>query len=91
MEDPRKLRDLVTHQPIGVTRPVVPLVVVPDDRELGGEPSHRRDDLGTLRGMGIHEDPLVTRQSLGLEEDRVRHADLAHVVEEAAPLQRLEF
>ena len=39
----------------------------------------------------VHHDPLLAVEPLLLEEDVVRHADLADVVEQPAPLERLEI
>ena len=47
VEDPGELGDLVTDEPVGVAGAVVPLVVVADDRQLGGELRDRGDDLRT--------------------------------------------
>jgi hypothetical protein len=41
--------------------------------------------------VGIHDHPLFARQSFLFEQHRVGNADLANVVEQAAPLERLEF
>ena len=91
VEDPGELRDLVADQAVRIARAVVPLVVVANDRQLRGELRDRRDDLGAEHRMGVHHHPLVARQPVLLLEDAVGHADLADVVEEAAPLEGLEL
>jgi hypothetical protein len=91
VEDPGELRDLVADQAIRIARAVVPLVVVADDRQLRRELRDRRDDLRPEHRMGVHRDPLVAGQPVRLQQDVVRHADLADVVEQAAPLERLEL
>ena len=91
MEDPGQLRNLVTDQTVRVARAVVPLVVVPDDRQLRGQFGDRRDDLGAQDRVGIHLHPLIPRQALLLEQDVVGNADLADVMEEPAPFQGLQL
>ena len=56
-------------------------------RELGD----RRDDLRAQDRVRVHDHPLVLVEPLLLEQDAVRDADLADVVEQAAPLERLEL
>ncbi len=56
-------------------------------RQLG----HRRDDLRAQHRVGVHDHPLFAGQALLLEQDVVGDADLADVVEQAAPLERLEL
>ena len=51
----------------------------------------RRDDLGAQDRVRVHDHPLVAVQPVLLQEHVVRHADLADVVEQAAPLQRLQL
>ena len=41
------------------------------------------EDLGTERGVALHDEPLVVVELARLAEDRVGHADLADVVEHA--------
>jgi hypothetical protein len=91
VEDPGKLRDLVADQAIRIARAVVPLVVVANDRQLRRELGDRRDDLRTEHRMGVHDHPLVARQPVRVLQDIVRNADLADVVEQAAPLERFEL
>ena len=46
---------------------------------------------GAQDRMRVHDHPLLAGQPLLLEQDAVRDADLADVVEQAAPLERLEL
>ena len=91
VEDARELRDLVADEPVRVAGAVVPLVVVADDRQLRRQLRDRRDDLRAQHRVGVHDHPLVAGEPLRLQQDVVRHADLADVVEQAAPLERLEL
>ena len=45
----------------------------------------------TEHRMGVHHHPLLAGQPLLLQQDAVRHADLADVVEQAAPLEGLQL
>ena len=56
-----------------------------DSRVTGG------DDLRAQHRVGVHDHPLLAVEPLLLEQDVVGHADLADVVEQAAPLERLEL
>ena len=51
----------------------------------------RRDDLRPQDRVRIHDHPLLPVQPILLQQDRIRDADLADVVEEPAPLQGLEL
>jgi hypothetical protein len=53
VEDPGELGDLVADEAIGVPRTVVPLVVVPDDRQLRGQLRDRGDDVGAMTGWAF--------------------------------------
>ena len=66
------LRDLVADQPVRVARAVVPLVVVADDRQLGGELRDRGDDLRAEDRVRVHDHPLLAGQAFLLEQDVVR-------------------
>ena len=90
MEDSSQRGDLVAHQSIGIARSVEPLMVVEDDRQLPGQVRDRPDDLRAQDRVRVHLGALVAREPLLLEQHRVRHTDLADVVEEAAPLERLQ-
>ena len=57
----------------------------------GGQLGDRRDDLGAQDRVRVHDHPLLAVEPVLLQEDRVRDADLADVVEQAAPLQGLEL
>ena len=89
MEHSGQPRDLFAQEPVGVARAVVPLVVVTDDRQLGGKAGDLGDDLGAQDRVRVHHLALIAGQPVLLEQDVVGHADLAHVVEQAAPLQSL--
>ena len=64
---------------------------MPEDRQLGRHLANRGDDLGPELGMGVHLHPLFASELLLLEEDLVTDADLADVVQEAAPLEGLHL
>ena len=66
-------------------------MVVTDERSLVGELVYVLEDLFALDGVFVHEHPLLTRQSFGLEEDVIADADLADVVKETSPLELLEL
>ena len=91
MEDPSELGDLIADESIRVARAVVPLVVMADDRQLRGKLGDRRDDLRAQDRMRVHEHPLLTVQAVRLQQDMVRHADLADVVQQATPFERFEL
>ena len=46
---------------------------------------------GPEHRMGVHHHPLLAGQPLLLQQDAVRHADLADVMEQPAPLEGLEL
>ena len=91
VEDPGQDRDLVAHQAVGVAGAVVPLVVVPNDRELGGQLRHWGDDVRADHRVGVHDRALFPRQAVRLVQHAVRNADLPDVVEQPTPLQGLEL
>ena len=91
VEDPGQPRDLVTQQPVRVARAVVPLVVMADDRQLRRQLRDRRDDLRAQHRVAFMFVRSSLVSSLLLEQDVVAHADLADVMEQAAPLERLEL
>jgi hypothetical protein len=91
VEDPRQHRDLVAHQAVRIARAVVPLVVVPNDRQLRGQLRHRGDDVRADHRVRVHDRALFARQEARLVEDAVRNADLPDVVEQPAPFQGLEL
>ena len=91
MKDPCQEGNLLPDQSIRVAGPVVPLVVVPDERSLVGELVYILEDLFALDWVLVHEHPFLTRQSLWLEEDVITDADLADIVEETSPLELLEL
>ena len=57
----------------------------------GGQLGDRGDDLRAQDRVRVHDHPLLAGQPLLLEQDVVRHADLADVVQQAAPLEGLEL
>ena len=91
VEDPGEPRDLVTDEPVGIAGAVVPLVVVADDRQFRAELRDRSDDLGAQDRMRVHDHPLVAVEAVLLEKDGIRDTDLADIVEQPAPFQRLEL
>ena len=90
MEDAGEQRDLLADEAVGVAGAVVPLVVVADERALGGELVDVLEDLLALGRVLVHEDPLLARELLRLQQDGVADADLADVVEKAGPLELLQ-
>ena len=91
VQDPGQQRDLVADQAVRVARPVVPLVVVADDRQLARQPLDLLDDLPRPGpGARSSSSALPWSGDSCLRRTCVRHADLADVVEEAAPLEGLE-
>ena len=64
-------------------------MVVTDDRQLRRELGDWSDDLGTQDRVAVHDRPLVLGQLVCLQQDVIRHPDLAYVVEQAAPLEGL--
>ena len=76
---------------VRVARAVVPLVVVADQRQLGRQPLDASQDVVPLRGVLVHERPLFLVEPVWLQEDRVGDADLADVVQQAAPLELLQL
>ena len=85
------LRDLVADQSVGISGAVEPFVVMANDRQLGLELLDRADDLLALDRVGVHDHALVAGERALLEQDGVGDADLADVVEQAAPLESLEL
>ena len=57
----------------------------------GGELRDRRDDLRAQDRVRVHDHPLLAVEPLLLQQDVVRHADLADVMEQAAPLEGLQL
>src|SRR5206468_3012070 len=86
VEDPRPERDVLALEAVGIARAVEPLVVVADDRDLRAELLYLAGDARPDLGVAVHLDALVAAEAGLLEQDGVAHPDLAHVVEEAAPL-----
>ena len=78
--------------------PSIALVVVPGDllahlQEGHGEPvppGHLPQRLGGDDRVPLHHEPLFVRQPPRLEEDLVRHPDLADVMERGAARQHLD-
>ena len=91
VEDAGQLRDLLAQEPVGIARAVVPLVVVANDRQLRGQPLDRGDDLRAQDRVRVHHLALFAGQAVRLQQDVVRDADLADVVEQAAPLDGLHL
>ena len=81
LENPRHYRDVVAGQTVGITAAVPVLMVVPDDGQHIPEASQRVDyGLPNYR-MGAHNLPFPIVEGAGLQEDGVRDADLAHVMQ----------
>ena len=91
MDDARAQRDVLPAQPVGVSRPVVPFVVVPDGRQCVLEKAEVLDEARTLFGVPSHDDPIEVAERLRLEEDRLGHSELADVVEVRGVAQHVEL
>ena len=91
VQDSRQLRNLVAHQAIRVPRAVVPLVMVPNDRQLRRQLRDVGDDVRPDHGVAVHQRSLVFRQLVLLQKHVVRYADLPDIVQKAAPLERLDL
>ena len=78
-------------QSVGIAGAVEPLVVMANDRQLGRQLLDRPDDLLALDRVRVHDHALFLGQRARLEQDRVGDADLADVVQQAAPLERLQL
>ena len=66
-------------------------MVVADDRQLRRELGDRRDDLRAQDRVRVHDHPLLAVEALLLLQHVVGDADLADVMEQAAPLERLQL
>ena len=91
VDDPGAERDLLACKPVGVTRSVEALVVVPDRRDRVVQEPEPVDDPRALRRMALHEVPLNVRQGRRLQEHRVRHCELADVVEQRSMAEQVEL
>src|SRR2546429_595385 len=89
-DDRRLQRDLVADEAVRVPEAVPTLVVMPDRRHGVLEARELRHDLGAPRGVLLDRLELGRLEPAGLRQDRVRHTDLADVVEERARTQGLE-
>lgn len=56
--------------------------------DLPGQGEKRQffQKMATMLGMQAHHIPPVIRQAPRLEQNRIRHADLANVMQQAAPV-----
>ena len=77
-------------EPVGISRAVPVLVVVPHDRDDRIREVDRREDLGADRRVQLHLLELGGRQLARLVEDVLGHRDLAGVVQQPARLDRLQ-
>ena len=75
---------------VRVALAVPALVTGADDRADVAELVDRREDLRAQLRVHLDQRALVVVERAGLQEDRVRDADLADVVEERAELEALE-
>src|ERR1019366_10123326 len=86
-------RDLIAREPVRIALAVAALVV--GERNLLAELQHARaragEDLGPDRRVRLHHLELVGRQLARLQEDRVRDADLADVVERRSAADQLDI
>src|SRR5439155_4130970 len=78
-EHPRRQRDVLSLEALGVSRPVEHLVVVADDLAGRLEERDAGDHLVTDERMGPHDAPLGRGQRPWLAEDALGDADLAGV------------
>ena len=77
-------RDRVTREAARIPGAIPLLVMAPDDRDGADQERNLLDEpLADLR-VRAHHPPLVRCERAGLEEDRIRNADLADVVEKHA-------
>src|SRR5204863_8831806 len=77
-------RDLLAAELVGVARAVELLVVRTDARESVADGLQVAADLPAVSGVTLDDLELVGGERAGLVEDRVRAADLPHVVEDPA-------
>ena len=88
-EDAGADRDLVAGEPVGIAAAVPALVMRPDDLDACVlEEVDAADHLRAEHGVRLHQPPLGLAQRARLQQDLVRHADLADVVQKEAVLQR---
>src|SRR3990172_949351 len=88
-DDARAERDLVAGEAVGVAAAVVVLVVVGDYRRGGRQVGEAAGDPGAHLRVPLDHRPLVLAEAAGLLQDVVRHGELADVVEERGPLDKL--
>ncbi len=82
-------RDLVPRKGIAVARAIEPGADVFDDRQNGGFGAGVAKDLDGHAARLLEGRDFVTVQGARLEEDLVRHADHAHVVQQGGYLERV--
>ena len=82
-DNTRLERDVLTAQPMRIAAAIETLVVGDDDRGILGQGRNSGQDLGARLGVALHDFPLRCGQRALFEEDRVRDADLADIVQNA--------
>src|SRR5258708_39795088 len=75
---------------VGIAAAVVTLGVMPDDRKKARRGLQRPNDRLADRDMLSHARGLDLVERAGLEQDRVGHADLSDVVDDAASIEGVE-
>jgi hypothetical protein len=89
--DARADRDLRAPQAIGIAAAVPALVVVADDLAHPAEKGHGRQNLLAHHRVALDDLELLRGQRPRLVEDRVRHRDLADVVEDRPVAHGFQF
>ena len=91
-DDPARQRDLAAGQAERIPRPVPPLVVLLDRGAPRAQPlPQRRGELGAGRRVRAEDLPLVLRRPAGVRQDLVRDLELADVVEQGRPVEKVEL
>ena len=78
----------VALEPIRISRPVRPLVMVPDGRTHFLQHAELTAQLIADYRVLLHQRVLRGREAVGLQQNGVGNGDLAHVVEKRASIER---
>jgi len=87
----RQQRDGVAGESVWIPEAVEPLVMVAHDRKYGVQRVHGSTEFLTNDRMALHQRVLPRREPAAFEQQTIRNADLPHVVQKRAPVQRGEF